>query len=155
MELNEKVVLLSISNEWAEAILTGRKTYEYRRQPPAIEPPYKVVLYATADMSAIVGQFTTFEVLKGPIDDLVNRTINHTPHSEDDIQSYFEGKKTGSAIRVAGYQRYSSRLSLDEVQSVDDEFRPPQNFRYLRPSEDERILELVSNRGTPHAQQPH
>lgn len=139
----KKDVLLSIDNQWAEAILSGDKRYEYRRRPPALEPPYRVVLYATADTSAIVGQFATFDVIEAPIEELIERTIFHTPHSEDDIRSYFEGKTTGSAIHVAAYREYENSIPLENLTTVDSEFSPPQNFRYLRPAEDEGILELL------------
>ena len=100
------VVLLSIDEQWANAILDGDKQYEYRRQPPAIDPPYRVVLYATGDVSAAVGGFETHTVVKDAIDELIDQTIRHTPHSPDDIQDYFEGKDEGSAIRVSSYLRY-------------------------------------------------
>lgn len=147
---DKPVVLLSIKERWADAILDGEKRYEYRRQPPALDPPYRVVMYATGGPSAIVGGFETHTVTEAPVDELINQTVRFTPHDESDLEDYFDGKETGSAIRIDSWLPYDEPVPLSDLRSVDAEFTVPQNFQYLRPDEDAELLEqLPYDRGVP------
>ncbi|KZX46354.1 ASCH domain-containing protein [Haloarcula sp. K1] len=147
---DKPVVLLSIKERWANAILDGEKRYEYRRRPPAQDPPYRGVLYATGGLGAIVGGFETHTVTEAPVDELIEQTVRFTPHKTDDLKDYFKGKETGSAIRIDGWLSYDEPVSLNDLQSANAEFTVPQNFRYLRPDEDVELLnQLPYDRGVP------
>lgn len=148
---DKPVVLLFIKEHHANAILDGDKRYEYRRTPPAFEPPYRVVLYATGDVKAVVGGFETHTVLEAPVDELIEKTVRHTPHDAEDLEGYFEGKETGAAIRVDLWQRYDDAVPLETLQGAGVEFHVPQNFQYLHPAEHAPILEeLPYERGVPY-----
>jgi len=147
---DKPVVVLSIDERWADAILTGEKIYEYRRAPPAIDPPYRVVLYATGDIKALVGGFETHRVESGPVESVITKTVSHTPHDPDDLRNYFEGKEEAHAIRVASYIRYDEPVELEDPRA-GEEFHPPQNFRYLEPDDHAQILQqLPYDRGVPY-----
>jgi predicted transcriptional regulator len=150
--LREKpVVLLSIKPQHAEAILDGEKRYEYRRTAPAMEPPYRVVLYATGDVGAAVGGVETQRVVEGPVAEVIDETVQQTPHDPTEVREYFAGKDTGTAIRVDTWIRYDEPVALDDRRSADAEFRPPQNFQYLQPDDHAQILQqLPYERGVPH-----
>jgi predicted transcriptional regulator len=67
-------VLLSVKPQFAEAILAGRKTFEFRRalfRRPDIET---VVLYASSPTCKVVGEFTIDEVLSLALDALWETT---------------------------------------------------------------------------------
>lgn len=150
---DKPVVFLSIKEQWAEAILNGEKQYEYRRQPPALEPPYSGVLYATGDVGAVVGGFETHTVIEAPVDELIDQTVRWTPHDPEDVRDYFEGKKTGSAIRIAAWLPYDEPVPLEVLQDADPGLSVPQNFRYLRPDDHVAVLErLPYDRGIPDEQ---
>lgn len=141
---DDPVVLLSIDPEWADAILTGEKRYEYRRTPPREDTPFRVLLYATKPTQAIVGAAWIDRVIEGPVEGLAENTTGLTPHEPDDIVEYFEGKETGSALSIQGYIRYDEPVELGEVE-------PPQNFQYIRSSEHDQLLDrLPYERGIPH-----
>lgn len=149
---DKPIVLLSIDEEWATAIMDGDKLYEYRRQPPTIDPPYRVVLYATQPVEAVVGAFITHTVVEQPVDELVDETVHQTPHTPEEIRSYFAGKDEGAAIRVGGWVGYDDPVSVDQLRHAAPEFCAPQNFRYLRPDDDtdERVIDLLPHeRGIP------
>jgi predicted transcriptional regulator len=144
-------VFLSIDTQWASAILSGEKLYEYRRQPPAMDPPYRGVLYATDDTQAIVGGFETHTVETGEPDVVIDDTIRQTPHDASDVRDYFEGKDTAAAIHISSYLRYDEPLSLAVLREIDPDFTVPQNFRYLRPDDHATILQqLPYERGVPY-----
>lgn len=146
---DKPIVLLSIDKKWADEILTGHKVYEYRRQSPSLEPPYIVLLYATSDTSAIVGTFKTQNVIEDSINNLIKQTIKYTPHKSEEIQLYFEGKETGSAIQVNSFIKYDDPVTLEKLQSIDEEFSVPQNFRYLRPEKDKKLIQELPYNGVP------
>lgn len=146
IELKDKpVVLLSIDEKWAKAILDGEKQYEYRKQPPSLEPPYYVLLYATRNTSAIVGWFKTNKVLKKEISDLIDCTIEQTPHNQKDIKDYFEGKNKGSAIKIDSFQEYDNAIPVEYLKYIDEDLTIPQNFQYLKPNRDKKLLENIRN----------
>ena len=52
-----RVALMSIHPEYANAILAGRKTVEFRKRPIGDDVTH-VIVYATAPTGAVVGAFT-------------------------------------------------------------------------------------------------
>ncbi len=138
----QKLVLLSILPEWTDAILSGIKKWEYRRIPPKVEDGSRVILYASANRQAIVGEFTIKKILKEPIAILVKHTLQETPHNEEDISSYFSGLDIGSALEVTNPTKYSKDITLSEIREIIPSFIPPQSFRYLS-SSDPKLAKLI------------
>lgn len=122
-------VALSIRPEHADAILDGDKRWEYRRVAPAVEPPYRVVLYATAPVQAAVGACWVNAVRSGPPATVVVRTVDETPHDPDDVLDYLEGCGTAHALRVMGPRRFDSSVERSTLEAAG--VAPTQNFRYL------------------------
>lgn len=122
-------VLLSINAEHAEAILDGEKPWEYRRQAPAVDPPYRVVLYATAPVQAAIGSAWVNMVYTGRPATIVARTVDDGPHNAAELMDYFDGCRTGSALRVMGPRRFDHPVQRDSLEAAD--VAPSQNFRYL------------------------
>ena len=137
---NKPLIFLSIDNIWAESILKENKKYEYRRQPPKIKPPYYVMLYSTKDVSAIVGSFKTEKIYNLYINELISKTIDDTPHKTSDIKSYFKGKDKGAAIRIDKTIKYDKPIPIEYINSIDEDFTVPQNFRYIKPNRDEKLF---------------
>lgn len=122
-------ILLSIDPEWAEAILEGEKKWEYRRTAPARTPPYRLVLYATFPEKEAIGEAYVGQVLNMGIPELVNATVDETPHERADIFEYFDGLDTGYAIRIDSAGPLDATHTLDDLRSMGLE--PSQNFRYI------------------------
>lgn len=123
-------VLLSIKPEWADAILGGEKRYEYRKVAPTEGPPMRVVLYASAPVKAAVGVAWSYRVLRDqPVDELIEATVYHTPHTAQDVREYFGDAETGSAIRIGAYRRFDQLIPREEL--VSKGLTPSQNFRYI------------------------
>lgn len=121
-----RAVLLAIKPKWADAILDGRKEYEYRRAPPkSIETPFRMVLYAT-ECAELWGVVTVDEILSDPPEGLVDRTIEDTPHNPGSVLGYFEGKAEGHALHIADRTRFDGFLD-----PIDFGLRAPQNFMYI------------------------
>lgn len=84
----DRVVLLSVRAAWARAILDGEKAYEYRTQPPALDPPYRLVLYATGGPSEGWGEAVVDRVVSGDPDTVLGETVAETPHTPADVRAY-------------------------------------------------------------------
>ncbi len=128
-----EIILLSIFPKWAEAILNGEKKWEYRRIPPKnITSGSRVILYATGNKRKIVGEFIVGAVLREPVLSLIKHTLAETPHTKEEINSYFFGLNMGCALEVKKYKKYEKPISLIEIKKHVPSFNPPQNFIYLR-----------------------
>ncbi|WP_302083564.1 hypothetical protein [Salinibaculum rarum] len=123
-------MLLSIDPEWATAIYDGDKEYEYRRIPPACDPPFDCVLYETAPTKAVTGEVRVETVVEGAPTEVISETVAGTPHSRDGLLAYFDGASKGAALHATTVTEYDTAVSLEQLQ---DEFALsiPQNFQYL------------------------
>jgi predicted transcriptional regulator len=121
-------VLLSIKPEYAEKILEGEKHFEFRKavfKNPSVKT---VVLYATKPVGKVVGEFDIEEVLSERPSTLWALTSGAAGISRRFFNQYFEGRKTGYAIKVRKARRYREPLDLC---SVIENGVAPQSFRYL------------------------
>lgn len=121
-------VLLSIKPQYAEAILSGRKRYEYRRaifKRPGVQ---RVVIYASTPVRRIVGEFCVEEIIEAPPMMLWARTAEGSGLRKSQFEAYFAGKEMGYAIRVHAPVRYASPI---DPRAGNATFIPPQSFRYL------------------------
>lgn len=122
-------VLLSIHPEHAEAILDGSKLWEYRRVIPAVDPPIRLVLYATDPIQAAVGSCWVPFIKSGWPSTVVLETVDETPNDPREVASYLSGLQEAHALRVVGPRRFDEPVERSSLEAAG---RPPsQNFRYL------------------------
>jgi predicted transcriptional regulator len=121
-------VLLSIKPEYAEKIFKGEKKFEYRRVIFKREGITTVVVYVTAPVSKIVGEFKINDVLFDDIFSLWQKTKEFSGISEKLYHCYFENKEKGYAIHVGETEVYETPISLKEEYGLN----PPQSFAYIR-----------------------
>lgn len=121
-------VLLSIKPEFANKIFDGSKKFEFRRLVFKNKDVKKIVVYASAPVSRVIGEFDIEEVLHRDIDELWNDTKEHSGITKDYYESYFVGKEKGYAIKVKNSKRYEKDYCLMSKYGV----KPPQSFLYLR-----------------------
>jgi predicted transcriptional regulator len=121
-------VLLSVKPKFAEAILAGVKTFEFRRalfRRPDIKT---VVLYASSPTCKVVGEFTIEQVLSLKPDALWGKTRAGGGIDREYFDRYFEGRDTAHALKVKQARRYRWPLSLQQDYGIT---HPPQSFCYL------------------------
>ena len=122
-----KRVLLSLKPRFAEAILAGEKTFEFRRALFR-HPVTSVVIYASSPTRKVVGEFTIGKVLFLGIDALWNSTRHGGGIDRDYFERYFAGRSQGYALKVKRARRYRLPLCLLKDLGIK---HPPQSFRYL------------------------
>jgi len=120
------VALLSIKPEFATRIFDGLKKYEYRRKTFK-HPVSRIVVYVTAPVSMVIGEFEVESILCDDIKSLWCQTKHSSGVSEAFFFSYFSDRENGYAIKIGKTTKYSTPISLLENYGL----QPPQSFIYL------------------------
>lgn len=123
---DSRVAILSLHPEWAQAILEGSKTVEFRRSAPAHDISH-VVIYATKPVGQVVGYFTVASVTSGSPTSLWVQFGGRGAITRRSFRTYFKSKSTGYAIEIGEVVRLEHPVDLGEFGNI----RPPQNFCYL------------------------
>lgn len=118
--------MLSIRPEYAVPIFQRNKRFEFRRTL------FKrhvdgVVVYVTAPVGGVVGEFRIGRIISDDINSLWTRTKEYAGISFQKFRDYFAGRDVGHAIEIASVQKYPQMLDLDAHFGL----RPPQSFVYL------------------------
>lgn len=132
-------IFLSIKPQYADLILNGEKTVELRRVRPKLQPGDLVILYATAPISAILGCFTTLDVITAPIQEIWDTFGPQSSISHDLFFDYFQGVDEGVAILVDKTFRLipnEEESDLTRLRETYAGFHPPQGYRYIQRLED-------------------
>src|SRR5438093_13785338 len=105
-------VLLSLKPRFAEAILAGKKTFEFRRAVFRRQDIETVVLYASSPTRMVVGEFTIDRVLSLAIDALWRATHSGCAIDREYFDEYFQGRTMVHALKIKRPRRYPSPLCL-------------------------------------------
>jgi predicted transcriptional regulator len=117
---------LSIRPQYAEAIFSGKKRFEFRRA--IFKHDIKVVVvYITNPVGQVAGEFKVEDVITDDIYALWERTETQAGIDRTVFFDYFAGRAIGHAIVIGKVQRYKQPLDLEGAYGV----RPPQSFLYL------------------------
>lgn len=118
--------VLSIKPEYAEAIFSGKKRFEFRRA--IFKHDIKVVVvYITSPVGQVAGEFRVDDIITDDVDALWDRTETQAGIDRRVFFDYFAGRDVGHAIVIGKVQRYKQPLDLQVAFGV----RPPQSFLYL------------------------
>jgi predicted transcriptional regulator len=123
-----KRLLLSVKPKFAEAILAGKKTFEFRRAVFRQQNIRTVILYASSPTRKVVGEFTIDSVLTLRLDVLWGLTHKGGAIDRAYFDQYFRGRTVGHALKVKKVRRYRFPLCLRTDLGIT---HPPQSFRYL------------------------
>lgn len=131
-----RVALFSIHPAYAEAILAGEKTVEFRRRGLP-DDVWAVVIYATKPVAQVVGWFEIAEVVTAPPKTLWSQLGHAGAVKKDFFDRYFHAAGNGYGIRVRRSFRLRDRLPLSAL-AVG--LRPPQSFQYLAPRTAQAVM---------------
>ena len=126
-ETARRTALMSIRPEYVDAIISGAKTVEFRKQRLAPEVQ-RVVIYATSPIKAVVGEFEiTSQVSRSPTG-LWQEFKLVSGIDRRRFFEYFRGRSNGVGIVIGNVTTYVPPKQLEDVAPGS---RPPQSFRYL------------------------
>jgi len=120
-------VLLSIKPEFAEKIFSGEKRFEFRRAIFKKQDVKKVVVYASAPVSKVIGEFEIGNVLTADLLDLWEKTKKYAGITKEYFFEYFQGRESGYAIQVKRTNKYLTPHCIKSRFGV----KPPQSFLYV------------------------
>lgn len=120
-------ILLSIKPEYAKAIFNGQKKYEFRkvRCKAGVN---KIVFYATAPWSRVVGEAEIDDVLEGSTSDVWEQTKETAGIARDKYDKYYHGRDKAVAYKLKNVVVYDPPGRLSDC-GIN---RAPQSFVYLR-----------------------
>jgi len=121
-------VLLSIKPEFAEAIFSGMKRFEFRRTIFKQARIEKVYVYASRPICMVIGEFEIEKILSSDPTSLWKTTKRESGISKEYFKEYFDGKKIAHAMKISSPRRYNKPISLQKMFRIS---RPPQSFMYV------------------------
>ncbi|SRR5690554_4651727 len=121
-------VVLSIKPQFAQQIFAGTKRFEFRRLVFKNKAVSKIVVYASAPISKVIGEFEIDHILENELDELWYTTKDFSGISKSYFDQYFQGKEKGFAIAVKNPRLYEEPLNIKEKYGIV----APQSFAYLR-----------------------
>lgn len=121
-------VLLSIKPEFVNRIFDGSKHFEFRRKIFKNRSVTRIVVYATAPVSKVVGEFEIDGIIETEIPKLWKQTKKNSGIQKKFFDAYFSGLDTGYAIRIGKVKKYDEPLELMSNYNIK---HPPQFFVYL------------------------
>jgi predicted transcriptional regulator len=127
--MKSRAVLLSMSPDFAFPVVDGVKTIDLRRKfPLGIPKGTRVLIYATAPVSKVVGEARLEEVESLELSKLWKKAVADSQVSRDFFDGYFRELPSGFAVHLAGARRYKQPRDLELATGVT---RPPRSYRYL------------------------
>lgn len=120
-------VLLSIKPEFAEKIFSGEKKFEFRRAIFKDKSVKTILVYASAPVQKVIGEFEIEEIVCQDIETLWKTTQSHAGITYEYFATYFEGKDQGFAIKIKNLRRFKIAQCIKK----DYQLVPPQSFVYV------------------------
>ena len=121
-------VLLSIKPQFADKIFDGVKRYEFRRTLFKDRSVKKIIVYASAPVSKVIGEFEVDGILELEKESLWNETSEYSGIPKEYFDKYFQGRKVGYAIRIGTTHLYETPLELENDFNIK---HAPQFFVYV------------------------
>jgi len=141
-----KYILMSIKPVFAEEILRGRKKFEVRARVSGISSGDRVIIYASAPVKAIVGEFTAGRIIIGS-GEAMWRFLTSGDYGISSLdEPYIKPKRRVMAIEVLNPRRYRNPITLSEIRQFIPEFMPPISFIELKSELLRLLMELIKSK---------
>lgn len=119
---------MSIKPEFVDRIISGEKSYEFRRVLYKRDDISRIVVYASSPVCRIVGEIEVASLLTDTPENLWQKTKDKAGISEQFFFAYFSGRDKANAIEVKAFHPYEEHIKLkDKYPSLV----PPQSFCYV------------------------
>ena len=131
-------VLFSIKPQYTDLILSGKKFFEFRKNK-CKSSISRMIIYASAPVSAIVGEVRVDSVIEDTPYNLRLLTKHGSGLSDEEFDAYFLGKISAVAYELSNPIRYNKSIQLHQIGMA----RPPQSYCYLNDYQYARIVKLL------------
>lgn len=116
--------VMSIKKEYGMNLLEHKALWEYRRRKSRIDVGDRIILYATAPDSELIGEFIVGEIINGNPSEVWEKTKDDICYKKEEVISYLESGNFPIAFRASNPRTYSSPVSIDKIPF----FRPPMSY---------------------------
>ena len=140
----DRMIVLSLTPRFAEAILSGTKTVELRRTAPRIVVPTRALLYATTPVRALLGTCIITSVMSASLSALWREYGSRSELSYSEFKRYFEGLDIGTALTLGHQQPLDRMVPLQDLRARPSGFRPPQSFAYVDAKTGDLLLRMAA-----------
>ena len=140
------IYLISIKPVYAFQIFRGTKRFELRRNAAGNIPEGSVmVVYASGNVRAIIGEFRVGRVIRGTAEDVWRKVVGEENSGiRGDAWHYIKGAERAMALEVVEPRLYPRRVTLEEIRRIIPGWNPPLSYKLLR--EGEPVYELIVRR---------
>ena len=118
--------IISIRPFFVNAIFEGRKRFEFRRVSSSIETDDHLLIYASAPISAVVGEFRAGVVLRGPVAEVL--TMVGSDDRSEQTMAYLAGAEICTAIEIVSLVRWKV---VRAPRDISPNLRAPQSYAFL------------------------
>lgn len=121
-------VLLAIKEEYASKIFDGTKKYEFRKSIFKDERVKTIVVYVSAPVQQVIGEFDIEKVYKDDPENIWEQTKEQSGVSKDFFDLYFLNRNSAYAIEIKKTRKYRKPKAL--LEDFNMSFAP-QSYVYL------------------------
>lgn len=135
-------ILMSIKPKYAEKILKGEKTAEFRRKMySSIKKGDQAFIYSSSPQKALVGKFIIDEAISDTVENLWKLKGEEGCISYEEFMKYYDGTSSGYCLVLKEIIAFSAPIKLENLRMQIKNFKVPQSWRYLQSDE----LSVISN----------
>lgn len=127
---SDTVILLSLQEEYFNAIKNGDKKFEYRRR--FRKEPTKAFIYVSKTKKTVLGLIDFGNPIFQRAEHIAQIAEEEKKGSYDNIISYIGKGHNGYAIPIKNFYSISG-ITLDEIKEEIPEFFAPQSYLLLNP----------------------
>lgn len=120
-------VLMPIKPEYATQILSGKKTFEYRKIKFKRNNVDTIVIYVTSPIMKVLGEVELLDTLEDSPVNIWKKTSHSGGINKTAFDLYFEGKNKAIAYVLGNVKKYNEEKTLTDFNI--NYF--PQSFVYL------------------------
>jgi predicted transcriptional regulator len=120
------LILIALRPSFAEAIYNRSKLFEFRRVKAKIRPDDRILVYESAPISKVTGEFNVGKVVYGKPSQILNLEPNS--NSRTAAAQYLTGAKLCTAIEVVNPIRWEQSMKLGNLYPS---LRPPQSYLFI------------------------
>lgn len=136
---------MSIKPIFAKQIYDKVKGYELRRKLFPIFEGDHIILYETAPVKSITGEFIAGEVKELNSDKVVNLIRKGLLRGCNELDiPYVIGERKVLVIEVKSPRAFKCSLSLDDIKNIIKDFHPPRSYFVIKSKKLLRIIERLT-----------
>ncbi len=142
--VSPNILVLSIRPEYAKKIFDGKKEVELRRtRPRYLQEGDLVLVYVPSPEKALVGVFEVEKIVEEHPNKLWDIVKRKAGLSHKEFKSYYKEASVGFGIFLKNTSYFCQPIKLDRLREEWSDFRPPQCYRYVKPTEIDLVEALT------------